>query len=752
MIAGVPSGYRMAPLASFWRRLPALVIACVVLVALQSGIAFAKDAAPAPAKLPEPLTPETARELVSRLSDQEVRNLLLQQLDRAAARPAEKQQATSATGMLGAVNRGAGAARDGIVEIVTAVATMPEAVRTVVGNLSEPDGIGVLGIALGMFVLALVVAALVELVVRRASRAWREDLRTRPSEGLLSDTVRLLMRAALEVGYVLVFGAVVLGIFLMLWQGHEGRRILLLGLLGAVVIARIVFAFANLLLAPARPEARLLPLDDGSAGTLTRAVTTVAALFGLIVATKNTFLATGSDLAHVEAIALVLGVAIVGVCIFAVWRVRSSIGDLIRRAGGNGPIANWVADLWPFAAIVYLLSVFFGRVWEAITGVPGRGEGILSLAILVALPVVDFALSKTLISAAAAARTDRPSILAGLVTSYEPVLRRLIHILVVVGGVLALAKIWALDLFGMAERSLGGQIASALLGIGLVLLIAYIVWEIARTAIDRRIAEEANVPEGSTTSRLRTLLPLLRIFIAITLVVMTVLSVLAALGVNIVPLLAGASIVGVAIGFGSQTLVKDIVSGAFFLMDDAFRVGEYIEVGDAKGTVEKITVRALFLRHHRGALNILPYGQIARLRNTSRDWMIMILEFRLALETDLRKVKKIIKTIGDEIAADPELAPALLTPVKSGGVIATDDSSITVRVKYTARPGDGAFMVRRVAYEKILKAFAANGIEFASRRVAVYVPPGEERSAGRIAAAALPVIEAQELQDKGKAP
>jgi len=752
MIAGVSSGNRMAPLASLWRRLPALVVACVVLVALQAGIAFAKDAAPAPAKLPEPLTRETARELVSRLSDQEVRNLLLQQLDRAAAQPAEKQQATSATGMLGAVNRGAGAARDGIVEIVTAVATMPAAVRGVVGNLSEPDGLGVLGMALGMFALALVVAALVEFVVRRASRAWREDLRTRPSAGLMSDAVRLLMRAALEVGYVLVFGAVVLGLFLMLWQGHEGRRILLLGLLGAVVIARIVAALAILLLAPSRPEARLLPLDDAAAATLTRAVTTVAALYGLIVATKNTFLATGSDLAHVEAIALVLAVAVVGVCIFAVWRVRKSIGDLIRRAGGNGPIANWVADLWPFAAIVYLLSVFFGRVWEAITGVPGRGQGILSLAILVALPVVDFALSKALIAAAAARRTEGPSMLAGLVTSYEPVLRRLIHILVVVAGVLALGSIWDLDLFGMAERSLGGQIASALLGIGLVLLVAYTVWEIARTAIDRRIADEANVPEGAATSRLRTLLPLLRIFIAITLVVMTALSILAALGVNIVPLLAGASIVGVAIGFGSQTLVKDIVSGAFFLMDDAFRVGEYIEVGDAKGTVEKITVRALFLRHHRGALNVLPYGQITRLRNTSRDWMIMTLDFPLALETDLRKVKKIIKSVGELVAADPELGPALLSPLKSQGVIATDESSLTVRVKYMVRrPGDEAFMIRRVAYENILKAFKEQDIEFASRRVAVYVPPGDERDAGRIAAAALPAIEAQALVDKGKA-
>ena len=114
--------------------------------------------------------------------------------------------------------------------------------------------------------------------------------------------------------------------------------------------------------------------------------------------------------------------------------------------------------------------------------------------------------------------------------------------------------------------------------------------------------------------------------------IMAVLSILAALGINIVPLLAGASVVGVAIGFGSQTLVRDVVSGAFFLMDDAFRLGEYIEVGDAKGVVEKIGVRAVILRHHRGALNVLPYGEIKRLRNTSRDWMIMKLEFRLAYQ------------------------------------------------------------------------------------------------------------------------
>jgi small-conductance mechanosensitive channel len=250
------------------------------------------------------------------------------------------------------------------------------------------------------------------------------------------------------------------------------------------------------------------------------------------------------------------------------------------------------------------------------------------------------------------------------------------------------------------------------------------LWEIARTAIDRKLAAEQNQPADSPSSRLRTLLPLLRVTLMITIGVMATLSVLAALGVDILPLLAGASVVGIAIGFGSQQLVRDVVSGAFFLMDDAFRLGEYIEVGAAKGRIEKITVRALFLRHHRGALNVLPYGEIKQLRNTSRDWIIMVMEFRLAFGTDLKKVKKILKAVGEEIAADPELGPELLQPLKSQGVMSTDDSAMVVRAKYMARPGNAPYMIRRVAYEKILKAFTEQGIEFASRRVAVYVPPG----------------------------
>ena len=129
----------------------------------------------------------------------------------------------------------------------------------------------------------------------------------------------------------------------------------------------------------------------------------------------------------------------------------------------------------------------------------------------------------------------------------------------------------------------------------------------------------------------------------------------------------GAGVIGVAIGFGSQSLVRDIVSGVFFLADDAFRVGEYIEVGESKGTIEKISIRSLFLRHHRGPINILPYGEIKRLRNMSRDWVIDKMTIGITYDSDIEKARKLIKKIGQELAANPEYAPKILEPLKMQG-------------------------------------------------------------------------------------
>jgi len=321
------------------------------------------------------------------------------------------------------------------------------------------------------------------------------------------------------------------------------------------------------------------------------------------------------------------------------------------------------------------------------------------------------------------------------------------------GGLLMIAQIWEIDLFALAARGMGSRFAAAMIDVAVTLLLAYLAWEFARTAIDRRLAREATAKAvsdageigGTGASRLATLLPLARVFISVTIVVMATMTVLSALGVSIGPLLAGAGVVGLAVGFGSQTLVRDIISGAFYLMDDAFRLGEYIDVGDAMGTVEKIGVRSMQLRHHRGPLNIVPYGGIRRLNNQSRDWVVEKLTFRLTYDTDVVKVRKIIKRIGQELMQDPEIAPDLLQPLKSQGVTAMEDSAMVVKAKFMAKPGN-QFVIRREAYQRIKKAFDEAGIKFAHRQVTVFVPP---TAAGALDAAGAAGLAAVDDDKKG---
>ncbi len=206
-------------------------------------------------------------------------------------------------------------------------------------------------------------------------------------------------------------------------------------------------------------------------------------------------------------------------------------------------------------------------------------------------------------------------------------------------------------------------------------------------------------------------------------------------GFPVYSIVTGLGVGGIAIGFGAQSLVRDIISGVFFLIDDAFRVGEYIDVGAAKGTVEKISIRSLRLRHHRGALNTVPFGEIKTLTNYSRDWAIMKLPMRLTYDTDPQKVKNIVKQIGLEMAEDPDLGPMLLEPPKSQGVLQMEDSAMILRVKFMAKPGE-QFVLRRELLHRIRAAFEREGITFASREVTVHVTGNDEDENTKEAAAA----------------
>lgn len=316
------------------------------------------------------------------------------------------------------------------------------------------------------------------------------------------------------------------------------------------------------------------------------------------------------------------------------------------------------------------------------------------------------------------------------IATYQDLARRVAGILAFVVGAYSLVIVWNPDAAWLNTTS-----ADRVIDITVILFIGYIVYHLFRIWIDSKIDEEVgSAPaeaelgdEGGAggASRLATLLPLFRGAILAVVVVSIVLIVLLELGINVSPLFAGAGVVGLAVGFGSQTLVRDIFSGAFFLVDDAFRKGEYIDIGEVKGTVEKISVRSFQLRHHLGALHTIPFGEIKVLTNYSRDWVMMKLPLRVTYDTDVEKVRKLIKKLGQSLLEDPVIGDAFIQPLKSQGVIEMQDSAMIIRVKFMTKPGD-QWLVRKRVYQEIRELFAREGIKFAHREVTVRLAPDQE--------------------------
>ncbi len=342
--------------------------------------------------------------------------------------------------------------------------------------------------------------------------------------------------------------------------------------------------------------------------------------------------------------------------------------------------------------------------------------------------------------------------------NFEDLARRVSGILAFVAGFWAFIEIWGGNMSMVKE-----SVFERGLDFVVVLFIAYIVYHSFRIWIDNKIAQEqSDAPEielggeggGEGASRLSTLLPLFRISMMIVIITTFSLILLSQLGINVSPLFAGAGVVGLAIGFGAQTLVRDIFSGVFFLLDDAFRKGEYIDTGDVKGTVEKISLRSMQLRHHRGPLNTIPFGEIQFLTNFSRDWVIMKLPLRVTYDTDPERVRKLIKKLGQELLEDPVIGKDFLQPLKSQGVIEMQDSAMIIRVKFMTKPG-GQWLIRKRVLQEIRDLFEREGIKFAHREVTVRLADDgngkvdgmtkEQKEA--IAAAALPVLEEDEMAE-----
>ncbi|WOS64925.1 mechanosensitive ion channel family protein [Sinorhizobium fredii] len=307
-------------------------------------------------------------------------------------------------------------------------------------------------------------------------------------------------------------------------------------------------------------------------------------------------------------------------------------------------------------------------------------------------------------------------------------------------AIIGLAAAWLAIVFrfngsSMMQDDVFNRVFRGVLAGIVILLAADLIWQLAKEFINFRVKQAgvdvADPIQLARNMRLRTLLPILRNFLAAFIAVVAGMMVLSGLGVEIGPLIAGAGVFGVAIGFGSQTLVKDIISGIFYMMDDAFRVGEYIQSGSYMGTVESFSIRSVKLRHHRGPVFTVPFGTLGAVQNMSRDWVIDKFMINVSYDADVAKVKKVVKGIGAALLEDEELGPLIIETVKMKGVEQFGDYGITLSFAMTTKPGHQT-QIRRRAQAMIKEAFDANGINFASPTVQV---AGDEGQATAAAAA-----------------
>ncbi len=435
---------------------------------------------------------------------------------------------------------------------------------------------------------------------------------------------------------------------------------------------------------------------------------------------------------------------------------RQAISRAIRNGEEPQTTAKlnlFVSSSWASLAILYLLfawtDLVYRLVLEMLLSTPlVLGAYIILLSIIVVYGIINYLIERFFRRANALDEINKSihaeeDISPGTsdaetlekepykhpLSNFEDLARRVAGILAFGAGLWSLVSIWNISdsmkgLKAPIERSLD---------VIVVIFIGYIVYHSFRIWIDNKIEDEGgdeitiepgDAGGASNVSRLATLLPLFRNFILVVVVVTISLIALLQIGINVSPLFAGAGVVGLAIGFGAQTLVRDIFSGAFFLLDDAFRKGEYIDVGSVKGTVEKISVRSCQLRHHLGPLHTIPFGEILFLTNYSRDWVMMKLPLRVTYDTDVEKVRKLIKKLGVELMQDPVIGDNFLQPLKSQGVIEMQDSAMIIRVKFMTKPGD-QWVIRKRVFQDIRDLFAREGIKFAHREVTVRLADGK---------------------------
>ncbi|HEU0155475.1 MAG TPA: mechanosensitive ion channel family protein, partial [Stellaceae bacterium] len=493
-------------------------------------------------------------------------------------------------------------------------------------------------------------------------------------------------------------------------------REIVFGYLLVFVVIRIAVVVSRLLLSPEIERFRIIPMEQGAAMFWSRRLRFFVGWFAFGYVTVGLLRTLGLSLSARELVAYALGLGLLAIALEAVWRRPVPVG----AAAQAEPLPAGAHRHHRRGAQNALLSAGFVVLW--LLWVAKIMPSFWLLLIVIVLPLASAVTRRTVDHLLRPPGT--PQVEDAMPSVTAVCIERGMRAVLIIAAVAVLAWGWGIPLDTITgEDTVLGRFTHGALSAIIIFLIADLLWQATRAAIDRKLALASdpglpNTDEARRRARLRTLLPIFRNVLFVVVIVVAVMMALSAMGVEIGPLIAGAGVIGVAIGFGAQSLVRDVIAGVFYLLDDAFRVGEYIQSGNYKGTVESFSFRSVRLRHQRGALYTVPFALLGAVQNQSRDWVIDKMTVGITYDSDVDKARKIIKQIGLDLAKDPEFEPLIIEPLKMQGVDALGDFAVQIRMKMMTLPGEN-FVIRRKALAMIKKEFAANGIKFAFPTVQV---------------------------------
>ena len=565
---------------------------------------------------------------------------------------------------------------------------------------------------LGQALLVLLVGLVVEIAMRRLMAGLRRAS-AQPESGSLGE--RLLTAVA---GVLL--GVVPLAAFAV--ASFAALSVAALPQTAAELVLAVVYASSAARLAMLALRAVLASDAAGLLAWLRRLV--LAVVYGWLVCEVARIFALPS--APYRLLVDLVGLAVLVVAVAIVLRNRETVRNRLRGDGSG--IGARLADIWHVVAVAYLAAVFL--VWAAAVEGGFAYIGAASawtVAAVAAARLADLGVLR-LVEAATRWEVRADSRFPGVkarADRYVPVLRKCLRTAVWLIAAIAALEAWRAPVLDLLAAPVGERIVGALARIALVFGLFLVLWEALCLATERYLDardEDGNPMERS--GRARTLLPLLRRTSAVLLLTVGGLTAASELGIDIAPLLAGVGIAGLAIGFGAQTLVKDVITGLFIVMENQVAVGEYVSVAGHSGTVEALSIRTIRLRDLSGTVHVVPFGEVGTVENLTRDYSYALIDAGVGYSEDTDRVSDVLREIAAGMESDESWRHRVIPPFEVFGVQELGDSAVIVRCRFKTPPMH-QWAVAREFRRRMKKRFDELGIEIPFPHRTVYFGAGK---------------------------